>query len=280
MLRILSAAVLSALLASILPVRAHAIDPAVWCEAAKLKLAGKHLCCQLNAGSKARKGGSAADFTRCNLKFGPKWQKIEDSAGDGVCPTEADSARISAVSSRHVFEYTGLLSEDAVARRVFVTSSTFKGDLGGLAGADDICQTLADREGLPGTYKAWLSDSTASPSTRFLLSPAPYIRLDGVRIAHDWADLIDGSLAAPINVDEQGTALAGQQPNDVVWTGTQWSGIASLGAGDNYECGDWTSRLSSDYGLPGHYSLTGASWSGSTGYNACDLDRSLYCFQQ
>ena len=42
---------------------------------------------------------------------------------------------------------------------VFVTSQTFTGNLGGIAGADQKCQDLADAAGLPGIYKAWLADS-------------------------------------------------------------------------------------------------------------------------
>ena len=50
---------------------------------------------------------------------------------------------------------------------VFVTEWEGDGNIGGLTAADSICQTEADDAGLPGTYKAWLSDSTASPSSRF-----------------------------------------------------------------------------------------------------------------
>jgi hypothetical protein len=41
-----------------------------------------------------------------------------------------------------------------------------------------------------GVYKAWLSDSQASPLTRFTHSTLPYIRVDGTQIAADWAGLI------------------------------------------------------------------------------------------
>jgi hypothetical protein len=34
--------------------------------------------------------------------------------------------------------------------------------------------------GLPGTYRAWISDITGSPSTRFTKSTIPYVRRDGV----------------------------------------------------------------------------------------------------
>src|SRR5690242_15690863 len=43
------------------------------------------------------------------------------------------------------------------SRRVFVTSKTYQGTLGGLAGADMECQKLADAANLGGTWMAWLS---------------------------------------------------------------------------------------------------------------------------
>ena len=49
----------------------------------------------------------------------------------------------------------------------FVTTWQGDGNIGGLAAADAICQTEAEEAELPGTYKAWLSDSGNSPSTRF-----------------------------------------------------------------------------------------------------------------
>ena len=38
---------------------------------------------------------------------------------------------------------------------------------------------------------------------RFTPSPGPYVRVDGVRVADDWQDLVDGELNAPINVSTQ-----------------------------------------------------------------------------
>ena len=45
------------------------------------------------------------------------------------------------------------------ARLVFITSTLHDGNLGGVAGADQICNELASDAGLPGTYMAWLSSS-------------------------------------------------------------------------------------------------------------------------
>src|SRR4051812_50129369 len=89
---------------------------------------------------------------------------------------------------------------------------------GGLANADGICQVAADDAGLGGTYKAWLSDNTASPSTRFTHATQPYVLPNGVQVAADWADLTDSRLDNPIVINPFGqTLLPGQEQS--VWTG-------------------------------------------------------------
>ena len=79
---------------------------------------------------------------------------------------------------------------------VFVTSETYTGALGGLDGADALCQERANDAGWPGTFKAWLSDRDTSVSQRFdrVFYGTPFVRTDGVRVANDWADLTDGTL--------------------------------------------------------------------------------------
>ena len=71
-------------------------------------------------------------------------------------------------------------------KRVFVTSSTFDGNLGGLAGADVKCQGAATTAGLPGTFRAWLSDSTTSASARLTHSALPYALVNDVQVADDF----------------------------------------------------------------------------------------------
>ena len=49
---------------------------------------------------------------------------------------------------------------------VFATSTLQDGNLGGLAGADAICNTRASAAGLPGAYVAWLSSTTVDARDR------------------------------------------------------------------------------------------------------------------
>ena len=88
---------------------------------------------------------------------------------------------------------------------VFVTSTSTTGNIGGVAGADAICAAQANAAGLSGRFLAWLSDTRgASPSARFNKSLGAYRLVDGTQIASSYADLTDGRIAAPINLDEFG----------------------------------------------------------------------------
>src|SRR4051812_38795722 len=87
---------------------------------------------------------------------------------------------------------------------VFVTSIQQNGNLGGLAGADAICQTRASFAGLPGTYRAWLSTTAVDAEARFFHSTSPYVLTDGTTVvANNWDDLVDGTLAEAITMTEQ-----------------------------------------------------------------------------
>ncbi len=166
-------------------------------------------------------------------------------------------------------------------KAVFVTSATFNGNLGGLAGADAECQAAANASSVvPGTnegavYKAWLSDSTGSPSTRFTRSTGPYALPNGTTVALNYSDLTDGSLLHSIDVDENGAELSGP----LVWTHTLEDGspVAQFNA-----CSDWLSSASTgapDVAELGSTEATNASWTMET-LDRCSNFNHLYCFQQ
>lgn len=53
------------------------VDPAIRCEAAKLKAAGKYAACRLLAEAKAARSRNEPDFSDCDAKFAAKWEKVE-----------------------------------------------------------------------------------------------------------------------------------------------------------------------------------------------------------
>ncbi len=160
-------------------------------------------------------------------------------------------------------------------KTVFVTSVSFKGNLGGLAGADDKCQAQADGPAsiVPsGTYLAWLSDGTDSPSTRFTKSTHPYMLPDGTKIAEDFADLTDGSILHTINIGPTGKPLGLQK----IWTGTNADGTT---AQSFMTCNGWMDPYVNAKGIVGSTVQTGTLWS-SYQHDRCKRSHKLACFQQ
>jgi hypothetical protein len=157
--------------------------------------------------------------------------------------------------------------------RVFLSSVRYDGNLGGLSGADAKCQGLAAAAGLPGSYKAWLSDSTSAPISRFTPSSGPYRLLNGTTIAANWTELTDGTLAAPINVTETGGGVG--EPARV-WTHTRITGDA--GGSPDAHCANWSTST----GVEGNWGIATvnlASWT-DAGEASCTNPSHLYCFQQ
>ncbi len=168
-----------------------------------------------------------------------------------------------------------------LSRRVFVTSGKYTGDLGGLARADAECQNKADAAKLGGTWKAWLSDSNTSASLRLNHSDYPYVRIDNVIVANNWADLTDGQLKNTIQVDESGKFVAakGLKPQGA-WTGTNTSGDIKTP-----NCANWTSRSTKIEGIGGSISHVFAwtdAWltGGDPSFGKCSNSNHLYCFEQ
>src|SRR5688572_28913057 len=99
----------------------------------------------------------------------------------------------------------------------FVTSSNPKGgNLGGLAGADAVCQSLAQAVGAGNkTWRAYLSTSAVDAKSR--IGNGPWHNFKGEQIASNVADLhsANNKISAATALTEMGTApnyLAGNPP--------------------------------------------------------------------
>jgi hypothetical protein len=166
----------------------------------------------------------------------------------------------------------------STGKKAFVTSGPVSGDLGyysgggytGLAAGDAICRARAAAAGLANAanFKAWLSSSTVNAKDR-ITSNGPWVRLDGIKIADNKADLTDGSLFTSINLNENG----GYFGNYGVWTGTESSGMKSAST-----CNDWTSSSAPVSGRTGTAANAGDGWTGSS-TATCGSGFHLYCFE-
>ena len=199
---------------------------------------------------------------------------------DGVCESFCDSGFVNITKPGPGEEDDGC---EAVGRRVFVTSQTFAANqLGGVSGADDRCQELANALKLGGSWRAWLSggDGALPVAQRFNRDPAaPYKLLNGTQVAASWDDLIDPSsqpaLDHPIDLTETLSPLG--PGSALVWTGTTRTGLAT-----GVDCGGWGNAVAST-GTVGNCTHVAASWTQgeqATGILACVTQARLYCFEQ
>ncbi len=183
----------------------------------------------------------------------------------------------------------GSMSGSKSSTGFFVTSTSpgKGGDLGGLAGADAHCQSLATAAGAGNrTWRAYLSTqpvgSQVGINARDRIGKGPWTNAKGVVIANDVEQLHGANnLSKQTALTETGNLVNGRgdTPNlhDVL-TGSQPNG--TFIAGDaNSTCGNW--RMSSDgAAMVGHHDKTGLnesapakSWNSSHQSRGCSADQ-------
>ena len=218
-------------------------------------------------------------------------------------------SRLCLVSAAALF--AGLAVQPAQAQSAnttfFVTSAGpgKGGDLGGIEGADNLCQTLATAGGATAkTWHAYLStqaaDGKPAVNARDRIGKGPWQNSKGVVVAKDVADLHGASnnLTKQTALSEKGEVINGRgdTPNrhDAL-TGSQPDGTA-FAAGEDRTCKNWTSSTQGA-AMMGHIDRIGLrdddaskSWNSSHpsrgpdgGCSQADLkstggDGLLYCF--
>lgn len=174
------------------------------------------------------------------------------------------------------------------------------GNLGGLAGADKICQTLGAAAGAGNrTWRAYLSakaaDGQPAVNARDRIGTGPWTNAKGVVIAKSVADLHSdaNNLTKETALTEKGTVVngVGDTPNQHdVLTGSQADGTLQPGDGDT-TCANWTSTAETGSGQVGHIDrmgrgATGSSWNSAHPSRGCSQQNLiatggngyLYCF--
>lgn len=145
----------------------------------------------------------------------------------------------------------------------FVTSagSGKGGDLGGLAGADQQCQKLAQAAGAGGkTWHAYLStQGPGAVNARDRIGHGPWKNAKGVVVAKDLAELHgQNNLTKQTALTEKGEPVNGRgdTPNmhDIL-TGSRPDGSA-FPAGDDRTCGNWT-KSGQGAAMVGHHDRVG-----------------------
>ncbi len=165
---------------------------------------------------------------------------------------------------------------------VFVTEGLYNGNLGGVSGADAICQDEAIAAQLPGTFKAWIADTdpSSAPAYRFSFDPNDhYALVNGDVVALSLNDIFNGSVL--INTITCTATGAYPYPDDSAILGA-WTNVTISGGQARVEdwasCGDW-STTTLVTGLIGHYGEVDSRWT-LDGQASCWMSIPIYCFQQ
>ncbi|MFP5379280.1 MAG: lectin [Vicinamibacteria bacterium] len=173
------------------------------------------------------------------------------------------------------------------------------GNLGGLAGADKHCQTLAAAAGAGGkTWRAYLSQTAAGATptvnARDRIGAGPWYNARGVLIASNLADLHEdrNNVRKATALDEKGAEVkgVGDTPNQHdILTGSDSQGRALPGAAQVTTCNNWTSADPTHRAMVGHHDRLGgpnASWNAVHSSAGCAQENLvktggaglLYCF--
>ncbi len=154
---------------------------------------------------------------------------------------------------------------------MFVTLSAYSGNLGGLAGADQKCQTAANAQLLGGTFKAWLSDATTNAIDR-INDVGPWYRVGSTaKMFNNKANLSTVPLS-PVSYGEDGREFVVSR--EEAWTGTMAGGTRAADT-----CSGWTTTAYNYRGRYGVLVSSTSAWTESLTDN-CDVQKHLYCIEQ
>jgi len=153
-------------------------------------------------------------------------------------------------------------SQNGPTMSFFVTSAkSTTGNLGGLRGADGICQNLAAAAGVgTKTWRAYLSverdaDNGGRPTdARSRIGNGPWVNAKGTIVASNLTELHARKGDSTVFIDEKGQPINGQWPGSPspvehdIMTGSGADGTLMTGL----TCGDWTSDSTTTVGQVGH----------------------------
>jgi hypothetical protein len=194
------------------------------------------------------------------------------------------------------------LAQGPAANTSFFVTSTNPGkggDLGGLAGADAHCQTLAEAAGIRGkTWHAYLSTSTVDARDR--IGNGPWYNVKGEMIAANLAELHgDNHINNETAVDEHGNLpdylelVDGEvvRRNENSLAHDILTGSNDDGTKNEATCNNWTNGTADAQGMLGHADRLGRaagvnSWTTAHASAGCDMESListggaglLYCF--
>lgn len=215
----------------------------------------------------------------------------DDSASDDDSGTTSSDDSSTAIVDSSAPVDAGVAPADAgPSMSFFVTavgSGNKGGNLGGLTGADAICQAAATAVGAGSkTWKAYLSTNTNNGGTlvhaKDRIGNGPWYNQKLELIANDVAALHAANIPGAKVLNENGGTTPGNR-HDIL-TGSTTAGMATM---DN--CANWTSNAATNpKATLGHSDSSSGQWNNAHASNGCSDanltatggDGRIYCFAQ
>jgi hypothetical protein len=195
---------------------------------------------------------------------------------DAASPTVADGAVADASSDATSDDGSAPCPSDGIRRpscekrRAFITKDATNGCLGGLSGADKVCQQAADAAGLGGVWKAFLTVSRQDAASRFQ-SKGPWLEVGSQALLFPNRKSLHAEPDTRITRNQFGEEVTPA----TYWTGSQGAGGKGFGVAT---CNDWTT---SEGWVQGRQGVTGArdrAWVKGA-KNSCAATAALLCLE-
>jgi|GEM_PF-6786997 len=159
-------------------------------------------------------------------------------------------------------------------RCAFLTSEVVASDFAAgttpAAAGRALCMRLAQAQGIPGDFEAWVSSGLDTAKSR--VSPTlGFADRKQVTIVAPGSQAM-ATLVNPLNVDEKGNTV---NDGSLAWTGTLPDGTS----GDN--CNGFSTKDSTLRGVAGNFGDKSSNWTSRSSTNQCGtFSGHVYCFQK
>jgi hypothetical protein len=179
------------------------------------------------------------------------------------------------IGTSPTINYRVRTTDPTIIKRVFVTSSTHTGSMGGMTGTNTICATRAGEVSFPSasTYRSLLSSRTVNAFDAIDWRTGRFENTRGDIIANNLDELMSGTILNPILTETGDISF-----NSVrTFKSTGWGApVSPASASSGNSCVDYTSTAGNHIGNGVPTLLT--NWLTSVGTVACTQLMSLYCY--
>jgi hypothetical protein len=241
--------------------------------------------------------GTMTDATSVDVTASATWTSSDDTIATISEGRAVGLAGGEATVTAAAGEGTASAALEVVGTRVaFVTSSTGTGNMSswpgsdgqsGLAGADAVCERAAEAAGLPGSFRAWLSDGRDDAYCRVhglfgkrsvncgeatLPDRAgPWVRTDAYPFGAVIGSMLAGEVYAPLRLDERGRRVF---DGTAFRSATGWDGALTSDA----PCANWSKSEPGTAIWGGQSEVTSFAWTRYS-LSECDAPSALVCFE-